>query len=78
MELLAEPPAEPTCHSGEDVYTEYRLTVRDDNCYSQLACEFLDSEKLSRLDTPTISLSPRSCAIFLHREGVSPRGVMTS
>ena len=77
VELLAEPPPKPTCPSGEDV-SEFRLTVRDDNCSSELASEFCDSEKLSRLEIPCISLSLRSCAIFLHREGVSLEGVMTS
>ena len=56
VELLAEPPPEPTCSSGEDV-SEIRLTVRDDNCSSELASEFRDSEKLSRLEVPGISLS---------------------
>ena len=77
VELLAEPPPEPTCPSGEDV-SEFRLTVGEDNCSSEVASEFRDSEKLSCLEIPGISWSLRSCAIFLHREGVSPEGVMTS
>ena len=77
VELLAEPPPEPTCPSGEDV-SKFRLTVRDDNCSSELASEFRDYEKLSRLEIPSISLSLRSCAIFVHREGVSLEIVMTA
>ena len=77
VEPLVEPPSEPTCPAEEGVF-EFRLTVRDDNCSSELASERLDSEKLSLREIPTISVSLGSCALFLHREGVSPEGVMTS